>query len=437
MVDSDTPVPPVEELAACTEATGTASWFDRIVQPLGTQEFLDTRYRDKRPVLFRGDGARFASLCTWDELNALVCTGSLRSRARLVRNGQSIPDHLYTTPPFGLGWRVNRRVVERPIDDGRMMALLREGASIVVSGVQDLYPPIRPLADSFEETLGGYAAVNLYASWAPTPGFATHWDSHDVFIVQVTGEKRWQVYGETRRFPLIRDAEATVEPPPEMVWTDWLRAGDVLYLPRGWWHDARAEADDGTHGEGSMHLTCSVTAVTGLDFMEWLAGRLARHEAFRRDLPHPADAAADAHYAALREMIVRELQDDPGGRFRDHLHATWSERPQASLGPYIEPWRSPDWERYAIALRGARHATVKRNANGEATLHANGFRWTVDGRFTELVSLLCRGDAVPVASLRAERAETAPGETTPGLVDRFLTELLTKGIVRAIPPAGS
>ncbi len=421
----------VEVLPAGAERYEPAD-FAGIIRPLTTQEFLDTRYRDKRPVLFRAEGPRFASLCTWEQLNALLCSDAWYARMDLVQDGRSVPSIAYTTPPFGHGWRRSGAPENASqLDDRRLQGMLRQGASIVLPGIQELHPPIRPVADALEESLSGYVTINLYASWVATPGFATHWDDHDVFILQVAGTKRWQIYGETRRFPLVRDSEPPAEPPAAPVWNGMLRAGDVLYLPRGWWHDARAEAEDGSDGAGSLHLTCSAHATTGLDFMEWLTGRLTRHETFRRDLPHPTDRSGGAHYAALRELILGELAGDPGQQFRDHLRATWSDRPRTSLGPYLDPWQSPDWERYEIRLRGARRATLERSADGAAVLQANGYRWTFDGRCMELLAPLLRGAGVRAGAFR----EALPEGAAADLADDFLKLLVQQGIASATPPA--
>ncbi len=423
---------PVEVLPAGTDRCGSAPGFDDLVRPLATQEFLDTRYRDKRPVLFRARGPRFASLCTWDALDALLSSGIWQGRMHLFRDDKPIPERYYTTPHFGLGWRARREAAtaERHIDDRRLKPFLRKGATIVMSAFQEIHPPLRPLIDAIEEALGGYAGVNLYASWAATRGFATHWDGHDVFVLQVAGRKRWQVYGETRRFPLTRDSEPNVKPPREAVWSEVLEAGDVLYLPRGWWHDARTEPGDGADGAGSLHLSCSILPATGLDFMEWLSGRLARHETFRREFPHPADEAGDAHYAALRELVVEELQGDLGRKLRDHMRSTWSEPPSVNLGPTIEPWKSPSWDRYGLRLRGARHATMHRDAGGDAVLEANGYRWTFDGRCMALLAPLLRGGTVRVGAFR----EAAPEGAT-AVADELARLLVERGIAQAVPPA--
>ena len=420
----------VEELPAGAGRYDPAD-FAGLVRPLTAQEFLNNHYRDKRPVLFRGEGPRFASLCTYEQINELMRSDAWYARMNLVQDGRSVPNIAYTTPLFGHGWRRSGSpAIRSSLDDRRLQAMLRQGASIVLNGLQDLLPPVRAVADALEEALGNYAAINLYASWVATPGFATHWDDHDVFILQVAGTKRWQLYGETRRFPLPRDSEAPEKPPAEPVWNEMLRAGDVLYIPRGWWHDARAQAEDGSDGAGSLHLTCSTGALTGLDFMEWLTGRLVRHEAFRRDLPHATDRSGGAHYTALRELILAELNGDLGPQFRDHMRATWSERPRTTLGPNLDPWKSPDWESYEIRLHGAPHATLERAADGDAVLQANGYRWTFDGRCAELLAPLLRGGSVRAGAFR----EALPAGAEAGLADDFLKLLVRRGIATATPP---
>ena len=427
----------VEVLAAGEGGSEPVSTFDGLVRPLTTQEFLDTRYRCKRPVLFRARSPRFASLCTWDELNAMLSSSACQSRMRLVHDGRPVAARLWTTPSFGFGWR-GRSADTRQLDGGRLTALLRKGATVILNGIDGFHPPVRPVADAIEAALGGYAGINLYASWMPTRGFSTHWDDHDVFVLQVAGRKRWRLYGETRRSPMFRDAEPAAEP-REQVWSEVIEAGDVLYVPRGWWHDARAEdggaeGGDGADGGGSLHLTCSVLPFTGLEFMAWLSGRLARHETFRRDLPHPADENGGGHFAALRDLVLGELQGDVGRKFHDDLRATWSESTRTNLGPRLEPWKSPGWERYRIRLRGTSRASLARDAGGDAVLQANGYRWTFDGRCMELLASLLRDGTVLVGAFRESAPAPAPGEDPASFADELLRLLVARGIAHAIPP---
>ena len=85
---------------------------------------------------------------------------------------------------------------------------------------------------------------------------------HDVFVLQVAGEKHWTIHEPVLQAPLRdqpwterRDAvrERAAEPP---VIDAVLRPGDALYLPRGYLHSARAL------GGVSAHLTVGVHPVT-------------------------------------------------------------------------------------------------------------------------------------------------------------------------------
>ena len=127
---------------------------------------------------------------------------------------------------------------------------------------------------------------------------------------------------------------------------------------------------------------------------------------------------------------LRELDGDLKRRFDDHVRATWSERSRPGLGPYLDPWQSPDWERCEIRLCGARHATLDRGADGAAVLQANGYRWTFDGRCMELLATLLRGAPVRAGAFR----EALPEGAAADLADDFLKLLVEQGIATATPP---
>ena len=69
-----------------------------------------------------------------------------------------------------------------------------------------------------------------------------------------------------------------------------LRAGDLLYLPRGWYHDALAEAP------ASVHISYGVHAPLGMDLVNILLERALYDTEFRKPLPRQ-DGSAAARFA--------------------------------------------------------------------------------------------------------------------------------------------
>ncbi|RZD77672.1 hypothetical protein C0Q63_31745 [Streptomyces albidoflavus] len=184
---------------------------------------------------------------------------------------------------------------------------LAEGASLIIDQIDHLHEPIGDLAAELKGWLRAPVQVNLYASWTATEGFGTHWDDHDVIVVQVEGAKRWRLFGPTRHMPLHRDVADPEPPPDDPVAELVMRPGDALYLPRGWWHAVTADQD--TH---SLHLTCGITPPhTGSRLLDWLADELLASETFRVDLPLHAGQAAQAQFLAVLGKEVATALEDP------------------------------------------------------------------------------------------------------------------------------
>jgi hypothetical protein len=87
--------------------------------------------------------------------------------------------------------------------------------------------------------------------------------------------------------------------------TPELTPGDLLYLPRGQYHDALASS------EASLHLTFGVMQATGHDVLMQLADAFAGDPLFRKPFPHFDDE--DAHNAHIRALAdrMREIIADP------------------------------------------------------------------------------------------------------------------------------
>lgn len=270
-------------------------------------------------------------LLRWSDLSELLSTRALAPpRLRLHSKGHPVPVERYTEVADSSG------ETSRHLRPDALYRELRDGASLVVDAVDRIHPPIRAAADDLMRLVRERVQANLYVLWGDSHGFDTHWDDHDTFILQLAGSKHWQVHGPGERpFPLRVDADHTHGPPADAtpVWESVLAPGDVLHVPRGWWHTVT-----GT-GDVSMHLTFGFAPATGIDWATWLVEQLHEIELFRRDLPRFANTAEqrDWHRELVRELVqrVETLGGDEGSipAYLAHRDARFPRRQVFSL-----PW---------------------------------------------------------------------------------------------------
>ncbi len=211
------------------------------------------RFRDdiwgRRPQVWRERGP-FSDLLTVDVVEQLLGTTLRRPAFRLVRDGTTLPVADVTRSV-----RLGAGVVEDAADLSRIISLAADGATIVLQGLQHLWPPLQRFTSELEEATSHRAQANAYLSPPGATGLRHHADTHEVLVMQVEGVKAWQVDGL---------GELT------------LRAGDVLYLPAWTGHSAAA------HEQHSLHITIGLLARS---YRQALQRLLDDQEELRRPLP--------------------------------------------------------------------------------------------------------------------------------------------------------
>jgi hypothetical protein len=172
------------------------------------------------------------------------------------------------------------------------------GATIVLQGLHLHRPELGAFCRSLERTLGHPAQVNAYYTPRAAQGLPVHHDTHDVFVLQVSGEKRWLVYEPALELPL-RNQKYTAEmgSPGEPVHDLVLRPGDMLYLPRGWLHEALTSESD------SLHLTVGVNVATWLDAFKSALEECGDELGFRRSI---GDGGVDELVDVLRGRLTTD-----------------------------------------------------------------------------------------------------------------------------------
>jgi ribosomal protein L16 Arg81 hydroxylase len=336
-------------------------------------------------------------------------------RLRLVRDGKPAPVSSYLRHATGARQKTTIPRL-KGVDFARQ---LREGATLVLDAVDELSKPVEELAKNLELFFRERVQVNLYAGWQTSRGFDLHWDDHDVFVLQVAGRKRWSVYGQTRAFPLVNDVEKARKPEHAPLWEGTLEDGDLLYIPRGWWHVAEPLA------EPTLHLTVGVHNRTGLDLLRWLSERVRACETFRRDLPRFAPASERAaHAARLREELLAAWDDSLVERFYEDLDARAEPRARVELPWVATPAPEPPAPDSVVRLLAPRPLKVE--ASGGAVEFAGlGRRW----RFAEEALPVLRRLSERRACTVAELCEAARGSLPEAQVRVFVKELALHGLV--------
>ena len=198
---------------------------------------------------------------------------------RCFQNGQELHPDAYLTQ------LVTRRSQALPmVNMDRLNQLMQSGCSVVLDALDSFDATMEVACRALQWWSREIVQVNTYLTTQDADGFALHWDDHDVIIVQIGGEKCWEVRSASRPAPMYRDAEPNSVAPEHIVWSGTMRRGDVMHIPRGYWHQATRT---GCGAGYSLHMTFGFVKRTGVDWMSWVADHSRERELFRHDLSRP------------------------------------------------------------------------------------------------------------------------------------------------------
>ncbi len=358
----------------------------------------------------RGANDDFADLFSAAAVDELIADRGLRTPfLRVAREGTTLPDSAFTSGG-GVGAGVGDQV-----SDDKLRRLFADGATIVLQGLHRTWPPLLAFGQQLAAELGHPVQVNAYVTPPQNQGFSDHYDVHDVFVLQVHGQKRWAVRPPVLESPLRgqtwdarrADVERAAAQPPLLEVT--LNPGDCLYLPRGFVHSARAR------GGTSIHLTIGVHVWTRDHLAESLLrsvrDALADDPGIRASLPlgvdiaHPdeladaAEAVRTAAIGALTRVDTATLAADLLSRHRG------MQRPeplaplaQLSAADALEPGSR-------LRLRAHLLASLE-DADGGLVVRSRAGRCQLPAEARPALERLLTGQPIDVASL-ADDAQAA------------------------------
>lgn len=261
--------------------------FAAFLAPYPLDRFMGATY-DRTPLHIPAEGQggeRRRELLPWSRMNALLGIAAHWNEAnvKLILNGQAVLPDLYVDPV------ATRAGIERRADPAKIQVLLAMGASLVADAIEDADAQLKRVTAMLSGQFLGTAGANAYCSFRDVQAFRSHCDLHDVFAVHCEGEKVWRIYRNRApdpvELPQGPDAQAAIDRAKGPILTEvTMRPGDLLYIPRGYYHDALAAS------EASLHVTFSVARHTGRILFRVLEELAMADPAFRAWLP---DGRAD------------------------------------------------------------------------------------------------------------------------------------------------
>ena len=278
-----------------------------LVGPVTRDEFFENYY-EKAPLLSaRNEPERYSDMLTLEALDAFIDSADLRQGMLDLASQQNrIDPSSFLTE--------NGRIIVGVVAEEYL-----KGATIVLPHLHESMAELGEFCRALESVFSCHIQTNIYLTPQPVEGhdqaqgFPIHYDSHDVFVLQIAGSKNWRFYGAPVATPYRGEAfQVGRHDPGEVTESFTLMPGDCVYVPRGLMHEAPNVGE-----EPSLHITVGLITKTWADLILEAVSELALDEpAFRRSLPPGYAnldydrADAERHFGSLTALIAEKARMD-------------------------------------------------------------------------------------------------------------------------------
>ncbi|WP_419843945.1 cupin domain-containing protein [Actinobacillus pleuropneumoniae] len=343
-----------------------------------TSEEFKKNFFEKKPFVIKG-GINDSNRLSWKHINELLprCNLVSEDAIKLMYKGKKLSKEHYLDAYNDLGTQRFK------FNEQNLYGFMREGATLVANGIVN-----EPSVDCFSQEIARFSGCHtfssLYIAFNTQSSFKSHWDSRDIFALQMQGRKRWIIHAPTFNNPLFMHKSKDMpeyNPNLDDVYMDIiLEAGDILYLPRGWWHDPIPV------GEETVHLAIGIFPAYANNYLTWVANNIVEKEAARvslfdyeSDLSSIEDLSNTVSEYILDKNNFSKFMEDFYGKKR-------VERP-LNLEIFADHRNS--------RLNGSEEVSfVNKNYyhNIGDKLVSNGYRISVDESFKKIISILENGE---------------------------------------------
>lgn len=284
--------------------------FKELISPVSTGDFFSTYYEKKHLHIKRNSKTFYQDVLTIKELDTILFSiGNTFPDFRVANNDSNddIISKAYTLKDTPI------------IDPLKFIKAYKEGATLVMSALQIKHFNLRTLTNELSAFFKHKFQTNVYATPQNSQGFSTHFDTHDVFILQISGHKTCRIYDQP-----ITLADSTYEynkatfVPGNVIDEFTLEQGDLLYIPRGIVHDAYCTTNQ------SVHITTGLMGKTwAVQLAEMLAVSSKKFEVLRKfPKTHEYDSTQKSKEVEdLKSAVIQLIDNMHNDSFEDDFYS--------------------------------------------------------------------------------------------------------------------
>lgn len=209
-----------------------------ILHPVPVEIFLNEYWEKKVLHISRNEPGYYRKVFTLGDLDSFFGHSVTNDEVRLAKSGNIVFPRVEGKNKTNLY---------------QYYEAYRTGYTSVVRNLHLCWESVGEIASDLALAFGCFISTHLYATPENAQGFSSHWDDHDIFALQLDGEKEWRLYDTGPTLPRYsqdrNDFQRQHTPLGKPSQIINLKDGDLLYFPKGVIHEPR------TRTCSSLHLT--------------------------------------------------------------------------------------------------------------------------------------------------------------------------------------
>ena len=387
----------------------------RLLHPVEPKAFKDA-YWEKQPLrLERRCPDYYEQLFSLVEFDRLLSHSRIRAGdIRVLSRGREIP----VASLKASGYNGGVAALEH------LYAQYREGHSIAVNALGQCTIPLKEFCQGLGPEFSARVQVNSYLSPPSSQGLSTHYDTHDVFVLQIWGAKHWSLHDGGFDLPLLQHPWRRTNELGSLLDEFDLQQGDLLYVPRGLVHTASSGPTASLHLTVGLHTISWATVLDGI-----LRTAVKKDRSFRESLPlgfEREEGPRQAAIALLKERLAAlPEQIDAVAVIDDAAEAARRGTPPSLDGHLADLVAAGDIDQLTRLRRRPGINCTLAEDDAHACLRFHGKEVRLPAHVAPALRMIAEGESFSVANL--------PGELTEA--DRLVLArcLVTEGFLTFAP----